>query len=325
MAGRVFVIATFAPILMLTIGSSSLEQAYAQTIPAKKLFGKVKTPTKQSSNSYGGYARGCLAGGKKLPINDRAWQTMRLSRGRNWGHEKLVNYLKRLATDAQKIDGWPGLLVGDLAQPRGGPMLTGHRSHQIGLDADIWMIPMPDKKLTNHEREHMSAISMLAKNKISVNQRYWRPGHVRLLKRAASYPGIARIFVHPAIKKELCNATPKTDDRNWLRRVRPWWGHHYHFHVRLKCPLGSTGCKDQKPPPAGDGCGKELDNWIKRVDPNRKRPKQPKPKPKKKTKPRPEITLADLPKACSVVLGRGARLNEADEVPLPIRKSSGTQ
>jgi len=166
----------------------------------------------------------------------------------------------------------------------------------------------------------MSAISMLAKNKISVNPKHWRPGHVTLLKRAASYPGIARIFVHPAIKKELCNATPAGDDRSWLRRIRPWWGHHYHFHVRLKCPLGSAGCKDQPSPPAGDGCGKELDNWIKLVDPSRKRPK-PK-KPAKKRKPRREITLADLPKACTVVLGRAAKVDWADAVPLPVRKSS---
>jgi murein endopeptidase len=30
-----------------------------------------------------------------------------------------------------------GLLIGDMSQPRDGPMLYGHSSHQIGLDVDI--------------------------------------------------------------------------------------------------------------------------------------------------------------------------------------------
>jgi hypothetical protein len=38
--------------------------------------------------------------------------------------------------------GWgKGLYIGDISQPRGGPMTSGHASHQIGLDADIWMLP----------------------------------------------------------------------------------------------------------------------------------------------------------------------------------------
>ena len=72
------------------------------------------------------------------------WQVMRLSRNRNWGHPKLVAFLERLAEKAKKV-GWNGLLVGDMSQPRGGPMLTGHASHQVGLDADIWLTPMPDR------------------------------------------------------------------------------------------------------------------------------------------------------------------------------------
>jgi penicillin-insensitive murein DD-endopeptidase len=57
----------------------------------------------------------------------------------------LLALLERLANDARSLDGWPGLLIGDMAQPRGGPMITGHESHQIGLDADIWLTPMPDR------------------------------------------------------------------------------------------------------------------------------------------------------------------------------------
>ena len=39
-------------------------------------------------------------------------------------------------------------------------MITGHESHQIGLDADIWLTPMPNRLLTRKERDLM-ATSML--------------------------------------------------------------------------------------------------------------------------------------------------------------------
>lgn len=261
--------------------------------PARDLFGKQPAPSPLAARSIGGYARGCLAGGKMLPVNGPAWQAMRLSRNRNWGHPELIAYVERLATEAQKLDNWPGLLVGDLAQPMGGPMLTGHASHQIGLDADIWLKPMPPKTLTPEERETISAESVVADDRLSVNPSVWQPGHVQLLKRAASYPKVARIFVHPAIKKALCEAAGT--DRGWLSKVRPWWGHNYHFHVRLSCPPGTEGCVDQADTGGEDGCGKELETWLKRL----KTPIIPKVPPVIK---RP-MTMAELPAECSKLVG----------------------
>ena len=207
---------------------------------AKEIFGHITQPVPLAARAIGGYAKGCLMGAKALPIDGPAWQAMRLSRNRNWGHPVLIAYVEQLAKDVQKDDGWHGLLVGDLAQPMGGPMLTGHASHQIGLDADIWLNPMPDRTLSPLERENISAVSMLAEDGVSVDRKIWTPEHVKLIKRAASYKEVSRIFVHPAIKKALCTDAPK-DDRTWLSKVRPWWGHHYHFHVRLSCPAGSSG------------------------------------------------------------------------------------
>ena len=139
--------------------------------PAKVLFGAAKTPAPLTASAIGFYAKGCLAGGSALPIDGPAWQAMRLSRNRNWGHPELVGLVEKLATEAKARDGWPGLLVGDLSQPRGGPMLTGHASHQVGLDADIWLTPMPNRRLTEKEREDLSATSMLAADKVSVDPR----------------------------------------------------------------------------------------------------------------------------------------------------------
>jgi penicillin-insensitive murein endopeptidase len=174
--------------------------ASGKAAPAKELFGAMTAPAPLASRAIGTYARGCLAGGVSLPISGPDWQVMRLSRNRNWGHPNLLAVLERLAIDARRLDGWPGLLIGDMAQPRGGPMITGHESHQIGLDADISLTPMPNRVLTAKEREDLMATSML-KDPFTVDMKLWTPLHTRLIKRAASYPEVERIFVHPAIKQ----------------------------------------------------------------------------------------------------------------------------
>ena len=269
-------------------------QAALESLPAKELFGAKSNPAPLKPEAIGSYARGCLAGARELAIDGPAWQVMRLSRNRNWGHPALIAYVERLAVEAKEKDGWPGLLVGDLAQPRGGPMLTGHASHQIGLDADIWLNPAPPRRYTEAERETVSAVSVVI-NREKINPEIWTEAHARLLRRAASYPEVARIFVHPPIKKALCDWA--RGDRSWLRKIRPWWGHVYHFHVRLRCPAGAPLCKDQPAPPPGDGCGAELASWLKEPP----KPKEPV-KPKKPPKPKPEMTIAALPDACRAVL-----------------------
>ena len=178
-------------------------------------------------------------------------------------------------------------------------MLTGHRSHQIGLDADIWFTPMPGRRLTRRERERLSATSMLSRDRLSVNDKIWSMSHVRLIRRAASYPQTERILVHPAIKKALCEGAKKLGgNKSWLAKVRPFWGHHYHFHVRIGCPRGSVGCKPQRPVTGRLGCKEELAYWYRLLT-------RPKPRimtPKKKSKPRPPLTLARLPAECRQVL-----------------------
>jgi penicillin-insensitive murein endopeptidase len=285
-----------------------------ERIPAKKLFGHQRVAAPLIPAAVGFYSRGCLAGAERLEIDGPAWQAMRLSRNRNWGHPKLVGLVRRLAVDAKQHDGWPGLLVGDLSQPRGGPMLTGHRSHQIGLDADIWFTPMPKRRLTWRERERLSATSMLARNRLSVDDEVWSMAHVRLIRRAASYPATERILVHPAIKKALCEgATKLGGDRSWLAKVRPYWGHHYHFHLRIGCPGGSTGCKPQKPTTGNLGCEKELAYWYRLLT----RPKPKVAKPRTPRKPRPPLTLAGLPAQCREVLN--ARTITAP-APIPVQR-----
>ncbi len=260
--------------------------------PAKELFARKTKPAPLAAQSIGFYSEGCLAGAVALPINGPTWQVMRLSRNRNWGHPKLIAFLERLADKAKKV-GWNGLLVGDIAQPRGGPMLTGHASHQVGLDADIWFTPMPDRKLSRDEREFMSAVNMVAEDRLDVDPKVWTHERTELIRTAAQDPEVERIFVNAAIKKALCRE--EGPDRGWLAKVRPWWGHDYHFHVRIFCPADSPACKPQPPPPSGDGCGEDLAYWFSDAVLHPVPPLFP-------PKPKPPLTLANLPAACRQVL-----------------------
>ena len=261
---------------------------------AKELFGRKVLPAAMRTRVIGFYAKGCIAGAEALPINGESWQVMRLSRNRNWAHPDLVALLKRLADKAHKDAGWPGILVGDMSQPRGGPMLTGHASHQVGLDADIWLTPMPNRQLSRNEREEMSAIMMVRADRLDIDPNAWTPNHLAVIRAAAQEPSVQRIFVNAAIKKALCREAK--GDRNWLSKVRPMYGHDYHFHLRIKCPPGSSECESQPEPSADEGCSAgDLAYWFKDSTIHPKPPKVP-------PKPKPPMTLAQLPAVCRQIL-----------------------
>ena len=189
---------------------------------AKELFARKVLPAAMPTRSIGSYTKGCIAGAEQMPLNGDTWQVMRLSRNRNWGHPAMIALVKRLAAKAHKDAGWPGILVGDIAQPRGGPALSGHASHQIGLDADIWLTPMPDRKLSREEREEMSAVMMVREDRLDVDPKVFTPGHVLVLRDAAQEPAVQRIFVNAAIKKALCREAK--GDRSWLVQDPPMVG-----------------------------------------------------------------------------------------------------
>ncbi|MDQ2095639.1 penicillin-insensitive murein endopeptidase [Rhodalgimonas zhirmunskyi] len=260
---------------------------------AKQLFGAKKTPSNQQPAPYGGYAKGCQAGAVELPETGPTWQAMRLSRNRNWGQPSTIAFIRDLSAFAARQPGWKGLYIGDISQPRGGPMTSGHRSHQIGMDVDIWMLPPQRLDLSRKQRENISSIS-LRRAKGAYTNNSWTRQHHEILKAAASDPRVARIFVFPGAKVRMCN--DEKGNRAWLRKIRPWWGHHYHFHVRLKCPRGARGCVDQAAPPAGDGC-KDAQQWVNNIlNPPPPDPNAPKPKKRR------EYVLSDLPKQCAAVL-----------------------
>ncbi len=274
---------------------------------ANQLFGAMDAPSAQDAMPVGSYAKGCAAGSVELPESGPTWQAMRLSRHRNFGQPVMVQFLMDLSVTARDIGFGKGLYIGDMGQPRGGPMTSGHASHQIGLDADIWMLPPASLKLSVEDRENLSSVPVRSADQKSVTE-YWTSVHHELLKQAALDPRVDRIFVAAAVKVEMCK-TAKKKDKKWLQKIRPIAGHDTHFHVRLKCPKGAKLCETQSPTVAelsenGDGCDDTLTWWVTDyLDPPKssgKKPKEEEPPPKKKGAR--EFTMADLPAQCAAVL-----------------------
>jgi penicillin-insensitive murein DD-endopeptidase len=256
---------------------------------AAALFAAKGTPSPHPPYAIGQSSKGCLAGAVQLPETGPTWQAMRLSRNHNWGHPAAIEFVQDLSRAATQV-GWRGLYVGDISQPRGGPV-KGHASHQTGLDIDIWYTPPTRLDLSRSERERLGATIVRSNDQRSLNGS-WTPGHAAVLEAAARDARVNRIFVTAPIKLALCR-TAGPRDAGWLRKIRPWWNHHDHFHVRLNCPPG-PGCTPPDPVPAGDGCAEAVWWVTEALEPPD--PDAPKPPPK------PPLRLADLPPQCAEVV-----------------------
>lgn len=227
---------------------------------------RVKRPIPSEDGKakpIGSYSNGCIIGAQPLPYKGDGYQVIRLNKNRYYGHPNMISYLQRLGQRA-KAAGLPTMLVGDIAMPGGGRFLTGHASHQMGLDADIWlrMGSMSDSEALNSDGKGLLVVNRQTRR---VDDSIWNANHAKLIKLAAEDSEVTRIFVNPAIKLKLCETA--VADRAWLHKIRPWFGHDSHFHVRLKCPVDAAYCEEQAPVPAGDGCGAELYSWFEPAKP----------------------------------------------------------
>lgn len=232
-------------------------------------YSQPRKPTSEPAQVHGFYTAGCLAGGQALPLVGTGFQVMRVDRNRYYGHPRLINFIQQLGQKAQSLDAH--LLIGDLSQPRGGPMSYGHRSHQIGLDADIWLqhLDADAKPLSRKQVLTRPMRSVVDRKRGRLFNQYWSPIYTELLRTTAQHPHVERVFVNPVIKQALCQ---NRANHSWLHKIRPWWGHDAHFHVRLGCPPDSPNCRPQNPPPSGSGCDKHLDQWVNdQISPPKKR------------------------------------------------------
>lgn len=219
---------------------------------------KIKAPILGKAQPIGGYSNGCIIGAQALNLKGEGYQVIRSVRNRYYGHPQLLDYLINLGKSA-KVAGIPTILIGDMGMPAGGRFSSGHASHQTGLDADIWLRFGPMDEATARNPTGLATI-MVNHDTQRVDDNLWSSHHTQLIKLAAIDARVERIFVNPAIKVKLCQTAGT--DRDWLRKIRPWYGHDSHFHVRLTCPADATNCENQTPIPAGDGCGSELYSWF---------------------------------------------------------------
>ncbi|MEH0835258.1 penicillin-insensitive murein endopeptidase [Pectobacterium cacticida] len=253
---------------------------------AKTPWQEIVHPVAGAPQSIGSFSNGCIIGAQPLPLQSPDYQVMRVDQRRYFGHPNLLAFIQRLSRDVKRTTSGI-VLVGDMGMPVGGRFSSGHASHQSGLDVDIWL-QLPRQRWSEQQLLRPQPIDLVKANGLSVNPRVWRSDVTTLIKTAALDSNVTRIFVNPAIKKQLC--AEAGDDRDWLRKVRPWFAHRAHMHVRLRCPAESLECQDQIDPPPGDGCGAELTSWFQ--------PKQPGGKAPEKTTPPP------LPASCQALLDR---------------------
>jgi penicillin-insensitive murein endopeptidase len=266
-------------LLVLVMWSTMPYEGFTQS------WSDVPDPTPGTPRAVGTYTAGCVQGALPLPPEGPGFQTMRRYRRRFFGHPTLIRYLQELA-QATTQHGLGTLSIGDLGQARGGPTPSGHASHQHGLDVDIWFWLLPNgRTLPSAQREVVSAPSLVTADGRALEPRQWSPRHAQVLQLAAGFEAVERIFVNAVIKQALCEQFPGAA---WLRKLRPWWGHADHFHVRLRCPRGDVECQGQEPTPPGDGCGAELAWWL--TDEARKPP------------PRVGTGKVLLPEACDAIL-----------------------
>lgn len=282
-----------APALARNGGKPWSRFAIASLLLASQAWGEGKNPWAEARTPSAGPARaigetnnGCMAGAATLATEGEGYAVMHLERRRHFGHPNLVRTIRSLGTEA--AHGLGELHVGDLSMPRGGPMPFGHRSHQTGLDADVWFDLRPNLLArADRQRSNIPAPSLLVSAAKGLDYGLWNRNHERLLHAVAVIPEVDRVFVNAHIKRELCRSV--RGERGWLRKIRPWYHHDDHFHLRLACPPDSPACVRQEPIPAGDGCDASLDWWFQ-------------PHPADAAKPAPAL-LPVLPAACRALAG----------------------
>jgi penicillin-insensitive murein endopeptidase len=244
---------------ILRIGAALLMLTACNAVfAAETPWSRIKTVAQGTPAAIGGPSNGCIQGADALPSTGTGFVSIRRHRNRYYGHPQTIALIRELGATMNRHNG-KLIMIGDLAQPRGGRMSSSHVSHQNGLDVDVWLTladsPAQAVSATPEERDPPS---MLGANKLDLNGN-WGPDQLFLIRSAAENQAVDRILVNPGIKRALCK---REGNASWLRKLRPWWGHDAHMHVRLKCPKDSPACKQQSPIPMGSGCGSELAWWF---------------------------------------------------------------
>lgn len=266
---------------------SSLEKAQALASNQGFVYQGQFTPYQGSSaRIYGSTSAGCIEGTQELNDAFEDFQIQRWAPNRNYAHPLMMQYLADLRHRTKDL-GLPPLLIGDLSRYLGGSYgpRSNHASHNTGIDVDLpFDFALPRK--TESELNSPKDVYIVKGSKV---QPSFTKSIELYIKSAASDPRVDRIFVAPMIKKRMCNVYQDEANNGFLQKLRPWFGHQAHMHVRLKCPFDSPDCISQAPIPQGNGCGYELESWFLPPPPNTNKAKA-----KKKER--------VLPQKCAILL-----------------------
>ena len=102
-------------------------------------WAQIRTASAGPPAAIGEAANGCLAGAQALPAQGKGFVQIRRERQRQFGHPETLDFVRDLgAAQAGRTGRY--VMIGDLSQPRGGLMSSSHRSHQNGLDLDVWFL-----------------------------------------------------------------------------------------------------------------------------------------------------------------------------------------
>jgi len=235
-----------------------LAAACSAAVAAETPWSRIQTAARGTPAAIGGPSNGCIRGAEALPAAGPGFVSVRRYRNRYYGHPQTVRLVRDLGAAMDRRNGRL-IMIGDLAQPRGGRMPTSHVSHQNGLDVDVWLtVADSAADAVRLTPEGSDPPSMLGPGGLDLN-RHWGPDQLFLVRSAAEDPAVDRVLVNPGIKRALCR---REGNAGWLHKLRPWWGHDAHMHVRLKCPPGSPQCRQQAPIPPGSGCDATLAWWF---------------------------------------------------------------
>lgn len=184
-------------------------------------------------------------------------ELVNINNKRYYGTYELVELILSIGYAAKEMNISQKLQVNTLSQKSGGP-LSGHKSHQNGLDADIGFF-------VKDFRKEMSFPKVVVGNAMTSN--FLAKETLLLFKsliKNSKSAVVDRIFVHPTIKAGLCKKAVEMGlvDAKYtsgegveiLRRLRPLEGHDNHFHLRIKCSKYQRTCRQSQEMPPGAGC-----------------------------------------------------------------------
>lgn len=206
---------------------------------------------------YGFYSKGSLRSACSMSQESKGLYHLFHLRKRFYGSDGLIGIIESAAAEMSiRFPNLDRLQVGDLSAEQGG-FITGHASHQNGLDVDL-------AYYRNDHREQIDPIgqkgfdeSFVFKGRVSPNfdvARNWE-----VIKLFYDSGRLNRIFVDEKIKEAICLYADSIGEirtrEETLKRLRPYPNHDDHMHVRITCPKESMKCESQEPiQDLGSGC-----------------------------------------------------------------------